>query len=195
MGLTLLSGAGMPITYWGQAFITAIQLINTFPTPVLHHVSRTEKLLGKESSYESLRVFGCLCFSHLKPYNRHKLDFDLLLVFLGYGIAHKGYTCLTQEGKIIITRNVVFDETHFPFKNGDFLNKNHHMSMTHLKSTPIIPIIPKLPPSVPTISTAPIPSSHHSQPASSQSQFVPPNHPLHPTPPHTNSLIPRLSHP
>ena len=47
---------------------------------------------------------------------KHKLDFrsDLCL-FLGYSEQHKGYKCLSITSKTYISRNVVFDESLFPY--------------------------------------------------------------------------------
>jgi len=37
-------------------------------------------------------------------------------VFLGYSNLHKGFKCLdAKEGRVYISRDVVFDETIFPF--------------------------------------------------------------------------------
>jgi hypothetical protein len=67
--------------------------------------------------YNSLRVFGCACWPNLRPYNSHKLAFrSKQCAFLGYSNLHKGFKCLdTHSGRIYISRDVVFDETIFPF--------------------------------------------------------------------------------
>jgi histone deacetylase 1/2 len=42
--------------------------------------------------YKFLRVFGCACYPHLRPYNGHKFAFHSKeCVFLGYSLSHKGY--------------------------------------------------------------------------------------------------------
>ena len=53
----------------------------------------------------------------MRPYNRHKLEFrSTQCVFLGYSNLHKGYKCLEiSTGRIYISREVIFDETLFPF--------------------------------------------------------------------------------
>ena len=76
--------------------------------PLLHH---------KMPDYFILRVFGCLCYPNLSATTRHKLSpRSTPCVFLGYPPSQKGYRCLDlSTRKIIISRHVVFDETHFPF--------------------------------------------------------------------------------
>jgi histone deacetylase 1/2 len=117
MGLALLANASMPLKYWDQAFLAAVYLINRTPSKVLGFDTPMHKLLSKQPDYSSLRVFGCACWPHLRPYNAHKLQFrSKRCVFLGYSNMHKGFKCLDiSEGRIYISRDVVFDETLFPF--------------------------------------------------------------------------------
>lgn len=62
-------------------------------------------------------MFGCACWPNLRPYNTRKLQFcSKRCVFLGYSTHHKGYKCLDpSEGRVYISRDVVFDEHVFPF--------------------------------------------------------------------------------
>lgn len=64
-GLSLLTHAGMPSSYWTYAFATAIYLINRLPTPVLNMTSPFHKLFGEIPNYGKLRTFGSLCFPWL----------------------------------------------------------------------------------------------------------------------------------
>lgn len=102
-GLILLAQSGMPFTYWIEAFATAVHLINRLPTPILNHKSPFEALYHTKPNYDFLKVFGCLCYPYLRPYNFHKLQFrSSRYTFLGYSLnikvtnawAHLGkYTC------------------------------------------------------------------------------------------------------
>jgi histone deacetylase 1/2 len=76
-----------------------------------------ERLLHKTPDYASLRIFGCACWPNLRPYNQRKLAFrSKQCVFLGYSHMHKGVKCLdVNSGLVYISRDVVFDETVFPF--------------------------------------------------------------------------------
>ena len=62
-------------------------------------------------------MFDCACWPNLHPYNSKKLEFrSKQCVFLGYSNLHKGYKCLDPtQGRVYISRDVVFDETIFPF--------------------------------------------------------------------------------
>jgi hypothetical protein len=64
-----------------------------------------------------IRTFGAACWSNLRPYNAHKLNFRTKqCVFIGYGELHKGYKCLyIPIGRVYISRDVIFDEHVFPF--------------------------------------------------------------------------------
>jgi hypothetical protein len=78
-----------------------------------------ERLLRETPDYTFFKVFGCACWPHLRPYNNHKLDFrSKKCVFLGYSTLHKGYKCLhVPSNRVYISRDVIFDETVFPFSN------------------------------------------------------------------------------
>jgi hypothetical protein len=117
VGLALLAHASMPLKYWDDAFLTAVFLINRLPTPVLAHASPIERLFGSKPNYSFLRIFWCACWPNLRPYNSHKLSFrSKHCAFFGYSFHHKGYKCLDIfTGRVYISRDVVFDESVFPF--------------------------------------------------------------------------------
>ncbi|KAG8500677.1 hypothetical protein CXB51_002847 [Gossypium anomalum] len=115
-GLTLLAQANLPMDYWGYAFCSAVHLINRLPTSVLDGKTPFQSLFGRAPTYDHLRVFGCCCFLYLNPFAKHKLEFrSQPSTFLGYSLRHKGYFCLTLDGKVIVSRHVVFDENRFLF--------------------------------------------------------------------------------
>jgi hypothetical protein len=107
----------MPLKYWDEAFATAAYLINRTPSRVIGHKTPIQKLTGASLNYSHLRVFGCACWPNLRPDNTQKLAFrSTRCVFLGYSTMHKGYKCLdVANGRVYISRDVVFDESIFPF--------------------------------------------------------------------------------
>ena len=116
-GLTLLHHASMPLKFWTHAFQCAVYLINRQPTSTLQFRSPFLALLKGNPNYKKLRVFGCLCFPWLTPYNTSKLEpKSKPCVFLGYCTQQSAYKCLDPKtNRIYISRHVTFDETTFPF--------------------------------------------------------------------------------
>lgn len=114
----LLHHAGMPQRFWGEAILTATHLINKLPSQVLNWNCPYQVLNGKLPDYSRLKVFGSLCFAtNLNP-DRKKFDARARkCVFLGYVSNCKGYKLYDINArKIIVSRDVVFYESHLPFK-------------------------------------------------------------------------------
>ena len=111
----LLISSGLGKSYWGEALATASYLINRSPNRVIQLKTPYEMWYGKPPSLKHLRVFGCAAYAHQ---TEDKLDARSIKgIFLGYPLGTKGYRiCLNQNGrpKVIISRNVVFNEYDFP---------------------------------------------------------------------------------
>jgi histone deacetylase 1/2 len=117
MGLTLLSHASLPLKFWDHSFTQAVCLINKLPSSAIPQFKSPHHALYKtQPDYSMLRTFGCLCFPHLRPYNRHKLQFrSSPCVYLGISPQHKGHKCLDATGRIFISKDVQFHESQFPY--------------------------------------------------------------------------------
>jgi len=120
-GLTLLTQASIPTSYWTYAFGTAVYLINRLPSSVLNNESPYSKLFKTSPNYLKLRVFGCSCFPWLRPYTNHKLERrSQPCVFLGYSLTQSAYLCLDRSsGRVYTSRHVQFVEDQFPFSISD----------------------------------------------------------------------------
>ncbi|KAG8503713.1 hypothetical protein CXB51_001715 [Gossypium anomalum] len=93
-------------------------------------------------------VFGCACFSCLRPYQNHKLEFrSRQCIFLSIAPNRKGYQCLDPDGRMFVSRHVTFDETSFPFQAGSFLYSGSASfgSSRHKSSLPLVVAIDTLP--------------------------------------------------
>ena len=109
-------------------------------------------LFGSSPSYDSLRVFGCVCFVLLQDHERNKLQSSSrLCCFLGYGIGKKGYRCYDPISKRLrVSRHVVFWE-HKMF---------YQLPHVHVSPIPSIDPLPDLPPPPPPlVSESPPPIS------------------------------------
>lgn len=69
------------------------------PTPVLDNKTPFEKLFQNSLTYNLIRVFGCLCVTHVRNFNKYKFDYKSKhCVFIGYSLAHIGYKCIDKMG-------------------------------------------------------------------------------------------------
>jgi transposase InsO family protein len=113
---TLLLESSVPSMFWVEAMKTATHLINRLPSQVLDMESPYFRLFAKQPSYDNLRIFGCVCFVHLPPHERHKLSAQSVrCAFLGYNVCQKGFVCYDPTlHRTRISRNVIFFENqHF----------------------------------------------------------------------------------
>ena len=94
-------------------FQTAVYLINRLLTKILQNHCPFEVLNGKTPNYSELKIFGCSCYSLLRPYKLHKLAYESkCCVFLGYSNNKKGNCCLDLENnKVYSSCSVIFYET------------------------------------------------------------------------------------
>ncbi|KAL5563802.1 hypothetical protein UlMin_033549 [Ulmus minor] len=190
-GLSLLARASLPLKYWLYAFQTAVHLINRMPTKVLDFASPYSVLLHKNPDYTLLKIFGCLCFPFIRPFNKHKLQFrSIECVFLGYSTVHKGYLCLDyQSGRVYITRHIVFDESKFPLAS-------HSSSVAPATSptvpTPALVTLPLRRPISISQSAPVLTDSHDHSPATTSEHAIPSD----PSTSHSSSpAIPQLVQP
>ncbi|GAU39478.1 hypothetical protein TSUD_159100 [Trifolium subterraneum] len=119
MGLTLLSQASMPLKFWDHNLTQAVYLINKLPSSALPSFKSPHHLLFNVCpDYTQLKVFGCLCFPHLRPYNKNKLQLrSSPCIYLGVSLQHKGHKYLDASGKIYVSKDVIFHESNFPYTN------------------------------------------------------------------------------
>jgi hypothetical protein len=68
------NAASTPVSLWGEAALTAVYTINRCPSPVIQNITPYERLFGTAPNYNLLKVFGCVCFVLLQPYERSKLQ-------------------------------------------------------------------------------------------------------------------------
>ncbi|KAJ6861975.1 retrovirus-related pol polyprotein from transposon RE2 [Populus alba x Populus x berolinensis] len=116
-GLTLLTHASLPFSFWPQAFSTAVYLINRMPTKTLQFSSPFELIFNTAPNYSKLKSFGCLCYPWLRPYSSHKLEpKSKPCVFMGYSLSQSAYLCFDPKtSKTYASRHVKFVESIFPY--------------------------------------------------------------------------------
>ncbi|KAL2237379.1 UNVERIFIED_CONTAM: Retrovirus-related Pol polyprotein from transposon RE1 [Sesamum indicum] len=108
----------LPRQFWADSILTATFIINRLPSPILNWKSPYELLHKTIPSYHFLKTFGCLCYvTNVMP---HKSKFEPRAnkcVFIGYVQGQKAYKLYDIDHRsIVISRDVVFHETSFPYK-------------------------------------------------------------------------------
>ena len=101
-------------------------------------------MFHKTPDYSFLRIFGCVCFPLLRPCNIHKHQYTSQeCVFLGYSYSHKGYKCLASDGRIYISKDVLCNESKFPYPTL-FSSKPNPIIADQSNPTPltVLPTIP-----------------------------------------------------
>lgn len=108
--------AYVPLKYWDEAFYSSSFVINCLPFVILGYKTPLEVLFNTKPDYQYFKVFGCLCYPFTRAYNSNKLEpRSIPCTFLGYSPKHKGYECLSSSGRLYVSRDVVFEESNFPF--------------------------------------------------------------------------------
>ncbi|CAB4264058.1 unnamed protein product [Prunus armeniaca] len=110
---SLMLQINVPKKFWSQGVLTVAYVINRLPSRVLNYKSPPEVLKGRKIDLSPLRIFGYVRFVHIQGLHRDKFDLRAAkCVFMGYSSTQKGYKCCdSRTRKIIISRDVVFDET------------------------------------------------------------------------------------
>jgi len=95
---------------WAEAVVTANYIRNRSPAA---GTAKTpwELFHGRKPDVSKLRAFGALAYAQVPDQLRRKLDPKAERgVMVGYATHTKGYRILMEDGAIIISRDVVFDE-------------------------------------------------------------------------------------
>ena len=161
MGLSMLSTTSLPMNFWGEAFLTASQIISVLPSSVIQGKTPHELLFHKKPDYTTFKSFGCACYPLLRSYNLNKLNFrSTCCLFLGYSQCNKGYICRSPDGRIYIFRHVVFNEDIFPYsisKYGFLLNTD--VAPVSQITPPVLIVISSSPSSIPISDSIILPTS------------------------------------
>jgi hypothetical protein len=111
MERSMLTFKNLSSTYWEEAIHTTIYLRNKYPIASLDRITPYEVWFGFKPQVKHFRVFGSVCYALVLKEKRTKLDSrSLKCIMIRYSDEKKGYQILSN-GKFIVRRDVVFDET------------------------------------------------------------------------------------
>ena len=116
----MIHHAGLPKSFWAEALYTTVYTRNRMPTSAIPgSLTPHERWYGTKPSVKHLRVFGCIAYALSFDSDRKKLDKKTQKYrFVGYSLNSKGYRLLDDlTKKIVIRRDVAFDESSFKYQN------------------------------------------------------------------------------
>jgi hypothetical protein len=108
----MLKAKDLPVTFWGEAVMTAVYILNRSSTKGASGRTPYELWTGNTPSVHHLRTFGSV--AHVKdrrPHLRKLDDRSKPMIFVGYeagSMAYRAYDPATR--RLHITHDVVFDE-------------------------------------------------------------------------------------
>ncbi|GKA44849.1 ribonuclease H-like domain-containing protein [Tanacetum coccineum] len=158
-----------------------LYLLNILPSRAINNEIPFTRLFGAQPDYSVLRVFGCLCYSHIDT--NHKLGPRATpSIFLRHVANHFGYHYLDlNTNKIVISCHVTFDETVFPFPSTksittpsyDFLDDSTDLISIIICTAPITPVPAPVHTLLVDVPTSPTPATPPTPPSPPTPQSVP----------------------
>ena len=112
MARCMLKAKQVPSTYWGEAVLTAVFILNRSFTRSVDGKTPYEAWYGRKPDVRFLRTFGCV--GHVKtarPQLKKLDDRSTPMVFMGYETGSKAYKMYDPVSKRVhVSRDVIFDE-------------------------------------------------------------------------------------
>lgn len=178
----LLFQSNLPLPFWGECVLTAVYLINRLPSPLLSTKTPFEMLYNRPPCLDHLKVFGCLAYATV-VHPTQKFDSRAhRCVLIGYPTGKKGYKLYNLETKkFLVSRDVKFSETIFPFSLAIPTNTSSSQPSIHMHN-----------PDYHTPALHPASSVHESI-CPSPTEQVPPATTISPTFDHVNSTTPNTA--
>ncbi|KAM6582397.1 hypothetical protein CsatB_009399 [Cannabis sativa] len=108
----MLLEKGLLKRFRAKAVSTVVYFLNRCPTKAVQNKTPIKAWSRRKPSLKHLKVFDCICYSHIPKEKRDKLDEKTAKgIFLGYNTQSKGYRVYSLEtNNLIISQDVKFDE-------------------------------------------------------------------------------------
>lgn len=146
----MIQEASVPKHFWNEAVRISAYIINRSPHSCMENKTPAEIWNGEKPNIRNMRIFGCIAYVHIQRQFRDKFD-DKTRKCVMMGYTTTGYRLWDIENqKIIVARDVVFNENEFYFKKklinvelneeetkNDILNENQDMEKEKIKHNTI----------------------------------------------------------
>ena len=136
----MLHFANAPLRFWSEAVLHAMYLRNRSYSASTPNGTPYERLYKARPDLSTIRIFGCEAFTHVEQTERSKFaSKSLRTMYIGHEPDVKGYRlyCANPE-KIIVSRNVIFNETNCFFIDKP-INNVSELNEAPTDATPPVP--------------------------------------------------------
>lgn len=112
MARCMMHEMDLPKSFWAEAANTAVFLLNKLPSRAVKDQTPHEIWYERKPKLKNVKVFGCVCYTHVPVVKRDKLDERAEAgIFIGYSQVSKAYRVYhPRRGKISVSRDVRFLE-------------------------------------------------------------------------------------
>jgi hypothetical protein len=112
MARSMMTEKEMPVTFWAEVVSIAMYLQNRCFTTSVTRKTPFIAFIGRKPRVKHLKVFGCICYTHVPSSLRQKFDGKAKKgVFVGFGSCEKGYRVYDLKSeKIVLSRSVIFNK-------------------------------------------------------------------------------------
>ena len=123
---SLLNMSSIPKDFWPEVVTWSIHILKRSPTFVVQNMPPEEAWSGRRPTVDYFKIFGCIAYAHIPNVKRKKLENKgEKCIFLGVSDHSKAYKLYNPKTKkIIVSRDVIFDEDQFWSWNNIVPNKS-----------------------------------------------------------------------
>ncbi|THH10419.1 hypothetical protein EW146_g8371 [Bondarzewia mesenterica] len=135
--------ADLPLSLWGECYLTAAYLHNRTATHTLHNMTPDEAWSGSKPDISHLREFGCRAFVLIQDHHNPKIhNRSIECILVGYSPHSKSYRCYHHpSGRIYVSYHVTFIESHHSPQSPSSLRDTSHSTSPVSRSASPPPVI------------------------------------------------------
>ena len=134
----MMFDANTPLSLWAEAINCATFIVNRLPSTAVKNEYPYKHWYKKFPVLDGLRPFGCLAYAYIPESVRSsKLSpRSIRGVMVGYAPTQHAYRVFDLDsGTVVVSNNVKFDESAFPFRSMN--NVPHSVIASKLSSSPV----------------------------------------------------------
>jgi hypothetical protein len=127
---TMITDSGLSENFWAEAVATSAYIKNRTPTKILNGLTPYDVMFSKSPDISNLKVWGCFAYVKNNHPSSKLAPRSIKMRFVGYDSEHSGYRMWNGK-RIVISRDVIFDETDNSTQNIIFSENTPSINLQH----------------------------------------------------------------